>query len=243
MDKEKYIDLFWINYKYIICIKNNNNDDKHIKEEFNRIGIQNKVILYYTHKSNSLECYQDICKAVLEHNNNIAEDIIIFHDNFIFNDKYKWYLTRLALAQNIYSYWDTILLGCQKPIFKKEFIKNDVFNTNVNNACAIILSSKVVKSLTKCNLNLCQNIYNNDISKFLNKEFKIHLTSARPICEIKNENSNELLQLSSTDEYENAWLLWKLIGRNTPIKSFGEFIQNIIMTRCNDNSQASILYT
>jgi hypothetical protein len=183
--------MFWCSIHTIFCIVDfacDNIKQKELQDEFKRMHIDKKLVLYYIIEGSLFdpEVYYKAVKEVcfvatrLQTYNEFMQPIAIFKGHVRFIDQNITKTVRVATALTIYdSFWDVLNLACEDAVFSKELLKGDIFRGESNGDHALLLSPKTVHKLA---------IKHTDqkdcttFQEFMNTECKYQMLLAHPLC-------------------------------------------------------------
>ncbi len=232
MDVQKYTKSFLFQVQNIYCIIDYNLDSSSrelLQNEFERVGLDTKLIFYYMSKGsiNDNHTYynaiRDVCIIASElQGNKPYEPILIFKGNVRFIDFHMQYMVLVATSLNIYAKsYDIFNLSCEDAVYHKILLGRNVFRGTAKGDYALILPPTTITKLASI-----ENKHKS-LSNFIESECKNQLLLAQPICyRVGVQTLENQLIKSDMSSY-----IWFTIGKFIPYNTIQRFFYwNMVTT-------------
>jgi hypothetical protein len=225
--------MFWCNIHTIFCIIDftcENNQLQELQEEFKRLKIDDKLVIYHVTEGSIyepevyLKAVREVCKVAscMQPDNTYMQPIAIFKGNIRFIDYKIPKLIRVATALNIYdNFWDVFNFSCEDAIFNKEVLKGDVFKGESSGDFALLLSPKTFRKLASSKEKHIT------LKSFMNSKCKHQLLLAHPLCFQYGCRVDNVLVKADL-----SLAIWYTIGKYAP-NIFQRFLYNHIKVTDN----------
>lgn len=236
--------MLWDSVYQIYCINLYERKDRyeHVKEQFRKIGILDKVQFIQSHRDprggdvGLYDNYMNIFRISLEDMHTCTErPIIIFEDDVRFNDDRMHLVNIIEDFIPLHDSWDTIRLGYWKGVFIEEIVPNMLYRGNCFATHAVIISPNFMRKMLSANMGSLKHI-----DRCFSKVSGRHLLPKCSICYqaglasdiLWGEKDQQALYLRDALSFQIGFekktsYIWTRIGKHIPGKKLRGFIQYV----------------